>query len=127
MLRFLAKGVFVVVVLYGGWTLGYPYFQYLMMQWAVEEAVDLGAARVEVARRGPWSEESVMREVRARVIEVMQGRGSQVGIKLSAQGVKVVLEADRFRVGTAWEAEAELAGYVQRYQFSVEGRRVLTH
>ena len=125
MLQFLARAVFVVVVLYAGFIFGFPFVQYVAMQWAVEEAVDVGAAKVEVSRKGPWSEESVMREVRVRVTEVMQNRASQVGINLPTQGVKVVLEPDRFRVGTAWEAKAELTGYVQRYQFSVEGRRVL--
>ena len=127
MLRFLVKAAIVAVVLYGGGLLGFPYFQYVMMQRAVEEAADIGVAQVEATRKGPWREEMVIREVTAKVNDLMQARANRIGLDLPADGVQVLLEPDRFRVAMAWEVEARLAGFTRRFRFRAEARRILTH
>ena len=127
MLRFLAKVAIVAVVLYVGGILGFPYFQYVMMQRAVEEAADIGVAQVEATRKGPWREEMVIREVTAKVSDLMHARANRIGLGLPADGVQVLVEPDRLRVITAWEVEARLAGFARRFRFRAEARRILTH
>ena len=127
MLRFLVKTAIVALVLYVGGILGFPYFQYVMMQRAVEEAADEGVAQAEAARKGPWKEEMVIREVTAKVSDLMHTRANRIGLGLPADGVQVLLEPGRFRVAAAWEAEAKLPGFAHRFRFRVEGRRILTH
>ncbi|MGH7410953.1 MAG: hypothetical protein ACREJ6_07865 [Candidatus Methylomirabilis sp.] len=127
MLRFLVKATVLGVVLYAGGTLGYPYYQYVMMKSAVEEAADIGAAQVQATRKGPWREDLVVREVTTKVTDLMRGRATWLGLDVPADGVQVLLELDLFRVWTTWEAEARLPVYAHRFRFRVEGRRVLTH
>ena len=125
MLRLLVKGAVLAVLLYAGATLGFPYYQYVMMERAVEEAADLGVAQLKPMMKGPWREEFVLWQVTGAVTALMQARANRVGLDLSAKGVQVSLEHDLFRVRTNWEAEARLPGYAQRYRFHVEGRRIV--
>ena len=46
-------------------------------------------------------------------------------LELPANGIRVSLEPDLLRVGTTWVAEARLPGYVHRYHFHVEGKRIV--
>ena len=124
MLRFLMKGAVVVVLLYAGATFGYPYYQYVMMQRAVEQAADVGVAQVKAMMKGPWREEDVLGQVTAAVTALMQARANRVGLALPARGIRVSLEPDLLRIGTSWEAEAGLAGYTHRFRFHVEGKRI---
>jgi hypothetical protein len=123
MLRLFVKGAVVAVLLYAGATVGFPYYQYVMMRRAVEEAADIGVTQLEVMRKGPWREEVVLGEVTAAVTTLMQARANRVGLDLPAKGVQVSLEPDLLRVGTNWEVEATLAGYAHRFRFRVEGKR----
>lgn len=127
MLRFLVRVALVVAVLYVGATVGFPYYQYIMMKRAVEEAADVGVARLGAMRRGPLGERMASGQVTAAVTVLMQARAIRLGLDLPAQGVQVLLEPDRLRVLANWEAEAKLPGYAQRFQFRVEGRRILVH
>lgn len=125
MRRLLVRGAILGVLLYAGGVLGFPYYQHLMMRRAVEEAADLGVARLEELRRAPWSQVLVLGEVRAAVTSLLQARANRVWLDLPAREVQVSLEPDLLLVRTNWEAEAGLAGYIQRFRFGVEGRRVL--
>lgn len=125
MLRLLVKGAVLALLLYVGATLGFPYFQYLMMRRAVDEAADRGLAQLETLQKGPWRQEFALREVTAAVTTLMQDQANQVGLALPATGVQVSLEPNLFRVGTGWETEARLPGYAQRYRFRVEAKRIL--
>ena len=125
MLRLFVKGAVLAVLLYAGATLGFPYYQYVMMHRSVEEAADMGAAQLEAMRKGPWREEVVLGEVTAAVTNLMQDRAARVGLYLPAKGVQVSLEPDLLRVGTNWEVEARLPGYAQRYRFRVEAKRII--
>ena len=127
MLRFFVRAAVLAAVLYVAWVLGFPFFQYLMMQRAVEEAADIGVAQVVAARKGPWRDEAIGQEVTAKVTDLMRARANRIGLDLPASGVQVLLELDRLRLATAWEVDARLAGYVHRFRFRVEGRRTLTH
>lgn len=113
------------VLLYAGATVGFPYYQYVMMYQAVEEAADVGVAQLEAMRKGPWREEVVLGEVTAAVTTLMRTRANRVGLDLPAKDVQVSLEPDLLRVGTNWEVEARLAGYVHRFRFRVEGKRIV--
>ncbi len=124
MLRLFVKGAVLAVLLYAGATVGFPYYQYVMMHRAVEEAADVGVAQLEAMRTGPWREEVVLGEVTAGVTTLMRARANQVGLDLPAEGVQVSLEPDLLRVGTNWEVEARLAGYAHRFRFRVEGKRI---
>ena len=124
-LQVLAKAAILAALLYAGGVLGHPYYQYLMMKYAVEEAADIGHAHVLAARRGPWREDMIIREVTAKVTELMRDRATWLGLVVPADDVQIQLEPDRFRVWTTWEGEAKLPGYTHRYHFRVEGRRVL--
>jgi len=124
MLRFLMMGTVLVVLLYVGATFGFPYYQYVMMQWAAEEAADVGVAKVKAMMKGPWREEVVVGQVKADVTPLMQDRADQVRLALPASRVRVSLEPDLLRIGTSWEAEARLAGYAYRFHFRVEGKRI---
>ena len=125
MLRLFVKGAVVAVSLYAGATVGLPFYQYVMMRRAVEEAADRGVAQLEALRKGPWREEVVLGEVTAAVTNLMQDRAARVGFDLPAEGVQVSLDPDLLRVGTNWEVEARLAGYVHRFHFRVEGKRFI--
>lgn len=125
MLRLLVKGAVLALLLNVGAILGFPYFQYLMMQRAVEEAADTGVAQLETLEKGPWRQELVLREVTAAVTTLMQDRANRVGLALPSTGVQVSLEPNLFRLGTGWETEARLPGYAQRYRFRVEAKRIL--
>ncbi len=125
MLRFLVKGAVVVLLLYAGATFGFPYYQYVMMQWAVEEAADEGVAQVKAMMKGPWREEVILGQVTAAVTPLMQARANRVRLALPAKGVQVSLEPDLFRVRANWEAEAGLGGYAHRFHFHVEGKRIV--
>jgi hypothetical protein len=127
MLRSLVRVALLVAVLYVGATVGFPYYQYVMMKRAVEEAADVGVARLGAMRKGTLGERMASGEVTAAVTILMQARAIRLGLDLPAQGVQVLLEPDFLRVLANWEAEAKLPGYAQRFQFSVEGRRVVVH
>ena len=127
MLRFLVRVALLVAVLYVGATVGFPYYQYVMMKRAVEEAADVGVARLGAMRRGPLGERMPSGQVTAAVTVLMQARAIRLGLDLPAQGVQVLLEPDLLRVLANWEAEAKLPGYAQRFRFGVEGRRVVVH
>ena len=124
MLRFLMKGTVVVVLLYVGTIVGFPYYQYVMMQWAAEEAADVGVVKVKTMLKGPWREEVILEQVTAAVTPVMQDRANRVRLALPASRVRVSLEPDLLRIGTSWESEARLAGYAHRFRFHVEGKRI---
>ena len=125
MLRLLVKGAVLALLLYVGAILGFPYFQYLMMKRAVEEAADRGVAQLETLQKGPWRQELVMREVTAAVTTLMQDRANEVGLDLPATGVQVLLDPNLFRVRTGWETETRLPGYAHHVRFRVEGKRIL--
>ncbi|MCI0411038.1 MAG: hypothetical protein L0191_21155 [Acidobacteria bacterium] len=125
-LPFLAKAAILGVILYAGSVLGFPYYQYLMMKYAVEEAADIAVAHVQAARRGPWREEVVIREVTAMVTELMRDWATWLALDVPADGVQIQLEPDLVRTWTTWETEARLPVYSHRFRFRVEGRRVLT-
>ena len=125
MLRLLIKGAVLGGLLYAGAILGFPYFQYVMMQRAVEEAADRGLAQLKAMRKGPWRDDAVLGEVTRTVTSLVQEKAVQVGLDLPPKGVRVSLESDLFRVGTTWVAEARLPGYVHRYHFRVEGKRIV--
>jgi len=127
MLRFLVRAALLVMVLYVGATVGFPYYQYVMMKRAVEEAADVAAARLGIMRSGPLGRSLALREVTAAVTVLMQDRAIRLGLDLPAQSVQVLLEPDLLRVLANWEAEAKLPGYAQRFRFGVEGRRVVVH
>jgi hypothetical protein len=127
MLRSLVRVSLLVAVLYVGATVGYPYYQYIMMKRAVEEAADVAVERLGTMRRGPLGHSMASREVTAVVTVLMQARAIRLGLDLPAQGVQVLLEPDLLRVLANWEAEAKLPGYAQRFRFGVEGRRVVVH
>ena len=127
MLRFLVRVALLVAVLYVGAVVGFPYYQYVMMKRAVEEAADVGLARLGGMRKGTLGERMASGEVTAAVTVLMQARAIRLGLDLPAQGVQVLLEPDLLRVLANWEAEAKLPGYAQRFQFRVEGRRILVH
>jgi len=127
MLRFLVRVALLVAVLYVGATIGFPYYQYVMMKRAVEEAADVAAARLGTMRRGPLGRSLALRDLTAAVTVLMQARAIRHGLDLPAQGVQVLLEPDLLRVLANWETEAKLPGYAQRFQFRVEGRRILAH
>jgi len=127
MLRSLVRVAVVVLVLYVGATVGFPYYQYVMMKRAVEEAADVGVAGLRTMRRGPLGQSMASREVTAAVTVLMQARAIRLGLDLPAQGVQVLLEPGLLRVVANWEAEAKLPGYAQRFRFGVEGRRVVVH
>lgn len=127
MLRFLVRVALLVAVLYVGPIVGFPYYQYVMMKRAVEEAADVGLARLGGMRKGTLGERMASGEVTAAVTVLMQARAIRLGLDLPAQGVQVLLEPDLLRVLANWEAEAKLPGYAQRFQFRVEGRRILVH
>ena len=116
-----------VLVLYVGVIVGFPYYQYVMMKRAVEEAADVGVAGLRTMRRGPLGQSMASREVTAAVTVLMQARAIRLGLDLPAQGVQVLLEPGLLRVLANWEAEAKLPGYAQRFRFGVEGRRVVVH
>jgi hypothetical protein len=127
MLRFLVRVALLVAVLYVGATIGFPYYQYVMMKRAVEEAADVAAARLGTTRRGPLGRSMALRELTAAVTVLMQDRATRLGLDLPAHGVQVLLEPDLLRVLANWEAEAKLPGYAHRFRFGVEGRRVVDH
>ena len=127
MLRSLVRVAVVVLVLYVGATVGFPYYQYVMMKRAVEEAADVAVARLGTMRRGPLGQSMASRELTVVVTVLMQARAIRLGLDLPAQGVQVLLEPDLLRVLANWEAEAKLPGYAQRFRFGVEGRRVVVH
>ena len=127
MLRSLVRVALLVAVLYVGATVGFPYYQYVMMKRAVEEAADVGVAGLRTMRRGPLGQSMASRELTAVVTVLMQARAIRLGLDLPAQGVQVLLEPDLLRVLANWEAEAKLPGYAQRFRFGVEGRRVVVH
>ena len=112
-------------LLYTGATLGFPYYQYVMMQRAVEEAADMGIAKLEAMRKGPWRDDAVLGEVTTAVTVLMQAQAKRVGLDLPPKGVRVLLEPDLFRVGTNWEVEARLPGYSHWFHFRVEGKRFI--
>jgi hypothetical protein len=115
----------VVVVLYAGAIIGYPYYQYVMMKQAVEEAADAGMARVGTIRKASGGETTASREVTGAVTGVMQAQATRLGLDLPARAVQVLLEPGLFRVLVNWKTEASLPGYTQRFRFGVEARRVL--
>ena len=123
--RWLGRAVFLGALLYVGATVGFPYYQYVMMRVELEEATDIGLAKLAVLRRGPWGEGMVLGEVTAAVTELMQARAKRLGFHLPAHGVRVWLEPDVFRVTTDWEVEPRLTRYDYRFRFHVEGSRVL--
>ncbi|MBI4381044.1 MAG: hypothetical protein HY574_07615 [candidate division NC10 bacterium] len=127
MLRFLVRVVLLATVLYVGGIVGFPYYQYVMMKRAVEEAADVGLTRLGGMRQGTLGERMASGDVTGAVTVLMQARAIRLGLDLPAQGVQVVLEPDLLRVLANWEAEAKLPGYAQRFQFRVEGRRILVH
>ena len=127
MLRSLVRVAVVVLALYVAATVGFPYYQYVMMKRAVEEAADVAVARLGTMRRGPFGQSMASREVTAAMTVLMQARAIRLGLDLPAQGVQVLLEPDLLRVLANWEAEAKLPGYAQRFRFGVEGRRVVVH
>jgi hypothetical protein len=125
MLRLMVKVAILGGLLYIGAILAYPYYQYVWMRLATEEAADLGVSRLQVIRRGSPGEELAMREVTASVATLLQARARQTGIDLPAQGVQVLVDLDGLRVRTFWEAESRLPGYTHRVYFRTEGRRRL--
>jgi len=127
MLRFLVRVALLAAVLYVGGIVGFPYYQYVMMKRAVEEAADVGLARLGGMRQGTLGERMASGEVTVAVTVLMQARAIRLGLDLPAQGVQVLLEPDLLRVLANWEAEAKLPGYAQRFRFGVEGRRVVVH
>ena len=127
MLRSLVRVAVLVLVLYVAATVGFPYYQYVMMKRAVEEAADVAVARLGTMRRGPLGPGMASRELTVVVTVLMQARAIRLGLDLPAQGVQVLLEPDLLRVLANWEAEAKLPGYAQRFRFGVEGRRVVVH
>lgn len=127
MLRSLVRIAVLAVVLYVGVTVGFPYYQYVMMKRAVEEAADAGVVQLEVMRKGRWGQEMASREVAAAMTILMQARATRHGLELPAHAIQVSVDPDLFRVSVYWEAEARLPGYSQRLPFRVEGRRILVH
>ena len=127
MLRSLVRVAVLVLVLYVAATVGFPYYQYVMMKRAVEEAADVAVARLGTMRRGPLGQSMASRELTVVVTVLMQARAIRLGLDLPAQSVQVLLEPDLLRVLANWEAEAKLPGYAQRFRFGVEGRRVVVH
>ncbi len=125
MLRWLVKGAVLGGLLYAGAILGFPYFQYVMMQRAVEEAADTGLAQLKAMGKGPWSQDLLLGQVTRTVSDLVQEKAKQVGLDLPAKEIQVSLDPDFFRVGTKWFVEAKLPGYVHRYHFRVEGKRVV--
>lgn len=127
MFRSLVRWALLAAVLYVGATVGFPYYQYVMMKRAVEEAADVGVARLEAMRKGPRGGGAALGEVTPAVTILIQARAIRLGLDLPARAVKVLLESDIFLVVTNWEAEARVPGYAQRFRFRVEGRRILGH
>jgi len=127
MLRSLVRVSLLVAVLYVGATVGFPYYQYVMMKRAVEEAADVAVARLGTMRRGPLGQSMASRELTVVVTVLMQARAIRLGLDLPAQGVQVLLDPDLLRVLANWEAEATFPGYAQRFRFGVEARRVVVH
>ena len=125
MLRLLVKGAVLGGLLYVGGILGFPYFQYVMMQRAVEEAADTGLAQLKAMGKGTWSHDLLLGQVTKTVTSLVQEKAVQVGLDLPSKAVRVLLEPDYFRVGTDWEAEARLPGYSHRFHFHVEGKRFI--
>ncbi len=125
MLRLLIKGAVLGGLLYAGAILAFPYFQYVMMQRAVEEAADTGLAQLKAMGKGPWSQDLLLEQVTRTVASLVQEKAVQVGLDLPAKEIQVSLDADFFRVGTKWFVEARLPGYAHRYHFRVEGKRVV--
>jgi hypothetical protein len=125
MLRWLGRAAVLAVLLYIGVALGFPYYQYVMMQRAVEEAADTAMTRLEAMRKAGWSEGVVVGQVTATVTAVIQTRATGLRLDLPPDRIQVVLERDLFRIGTNWETEARLPGYARRLQFRVEARRIL--
>ena len=120
MLRSLVRVSLLVAVLYVGATVGFPYYQYVMMKRAVEEAADVAVARLGTMRRGLFGQSMASRELTAVVTVLMQARAIRLGLDLPAQGVQVLLDPDLLRVSANWEAVATFPGYVQRFRFGVE-------
>ena len=127
MLRSLVRVAVLALALYVAATVGFPYYQYVMMKRAVEEAADVAVARLGTMRRGPLRHSMASRELTVVVTVLMQARAIRLGLDLPAQGVQVLLEPDLLRVLANWEAEAKFLGYAQRFRFGVEGRRVVVH
>ena len=125
MLRLLIKGAVLGGLLYAGAILGFPYFQYVMMQRAVDEAADTGLAQLKAIGSGPWIHDVLLGQVTRTVTNLVQEKAVQVGLELPAKEIRVSLEPDLFRVGTTWVAEARLPGYIHRYHFRVEGKRIV--
>ncbi len=125
MLRWVVKGAVVGGLLYAGAILGFPYFQYVTMQWAVEEAADQGLAELRARGKGPWTQELVLGVVTRIVTNHMQERAKRVGLDLPAKGIEVSLDPDFFRVGAKWDVEARLPGYAHLYHFRVDGKRIV--
>ncbi len=125
MLRWLIKGAVLGGLLYAGAILGYPYFQYVMMQRAVDEAADTGLSQLKAMGKGPWSQDLLLGQVTRTVTNLVQEKAKQVDLDLPAKEIQVALDADYFRVGTKWDVEARLPGYAHRYHFSVEGKRIV--
>src|SRR3972149_1323267 len=117
MLRSLVRVSLLVAVLYVGATVGFPYYQYVMMKRAVEESADVGLAGLRTMQRGPLGQRMASRELTIVVTVLMQARAIRLGLDLPAQGVQVLLEPDLLRVLANWEAEAKLPGYAQRVGF----------
>ncbi len=125
MLRLVVKGAVLGGLLYVGGILGFPYFQYVMMQRAVEKAADTGLAQLKAMGKGPWSHDLLLEQVTRTVTSLVQEKAVQVGLDLPPKRVRVLLEPDLFRVEANWEAEANLLGYVHRSYFRVEGKRLI--
>ena len=125
MLGFFIKGGLVVALLYAGAMLGFPYYQYVRMEQAVEEAADLALTQAQAIWRAPWGDDRRSGEVITAVTTLMRDRANRVGLQLPARSVNVALEPDLVRVTTSWEAEARFPGYTHHFHFRVEGRRVV--
>jgi len=125
MLRLLVKGAVLGGLLYAGAILAFPYFQYVMMQRAVEEAADTGLAQLKAMGKGPWSHDLLLGQVTRTVTSLVQEKAVQVGLDLSPKRVRVSVEPDLFRVETNWEAEANLLGYSHRFHFRIEAKRLI--
>lgn len=127
MLRRLVRVVLLVAVLYVGATVGFPYYQYVMMKRAVEEAADVGVAKLRAMRKERWGAKARSDEVTPAVTVLMHARAIRLGLDPPALAIQVLLEQDFLRILADWEAEARLPGYVQRFRFRVEGRRILAN
>jgi hypothetical protein len=109
--------------IYASVAFGKPYFQYMMMYQAFDDAMDMGVNRIEIVKANTGIDMS--EEVAQAMQLYFEKRSADLGLPADSLRIDVHLWAGHFRAKVEWEAIVKFASRIYPLRFSIQRERKL--